>query len=150
MDKHPVEQKGITWREAIGPLMRLSDIPEAFRGDQGLVLLKTKDGTEVCPVYQFDMDDNGNPNLNRYVAMAWGALSALQISQMGESEWSKAAMLAQPRKEYHMRSWADVLKDPNKSEVEKRLVLEEIVMDAVYSAGYMGIDLTDPRKILPQ
>ena len=152
MDNYPGEKRKALvrrWNDLIGPVAHLKDLPKISQNDKGLVRLKTRDGTEVYPTFQFDRDADGNVRVNPHIAMAWGLLSSLQVDQMGESEWSKAGMLAQQRSQFDNQSWADVLKDPNISEQDKMIVIKDIVEDAVYTAGRVGLQLTDPRKILP-
>lgn len=138
------------WNEILGPFTRASDIPELANKNNQAVVLKTTSGTDACPNFQFDRDENGKLRVNPHIATAWGLLRALHVDQLGENEWSKAATLVQERSEYDGRSWVDVLKDPSVDERVKLKIYVSIVDDAMYAADQHGIKLVDPRTILPK
>jgi len=148
-DKH-LPERPQSWNNVLGPFVRKSDIEASGIDTSTGILLETFDGTEVCPKFQFDKDEDGTLRVNPDIALAWSLLKTLQVDQLGESQWSKAGMLAQTRPEYNGHSWADVLKDAETDKQQKLSVIAEIVGDADYAARLLGVDLIDPRTILPE
>ncbi len=138
-----------TWSKLLGSFSRKHDLPIEAQLNQGLIVLTTGNGTEVCPLFQIDKDESGGVRLNPHIARAWGLLSSLHVSQLDESPWTAAVRLAQPRAELNDLSWADALKDSAVSEYEKLRILNNIVADAVEAAANMGYVLVDPNKVIP-
>ena len=139
-----------SWGDLIGPVVRAAELDESLRLTSGLLVLKTREGTEVCPAFQFDKDEAGNTRVNPYIGLAWQLLTALQIDQLEESTWTNAGSLAQARPNYSGRSWAEVLKDEAITDRDKLPIYAEIVGDAVYASGWSGTPLIDPRRLLPR
>jgi hypothetical protein len=148
----PAERKDTSrnWSDYIGAVSRKDDLDPLLQNDSGLIVLTTSDELEVCPIFQFDKDEEGAVTLNSHIAAAWSLYQSLQISQLGESPFTKVGNLTQPRDEYDGRSWADVLKDPESDDRIRYQIYTSIVGDAAYAAMLLGEKLTDPRYNLPQ
>jgi hypothetical protein len=136
------------WGKLIGTLIRASDLDETTRATSGLIVLETASGTEACPVFQFDKDENGHDRVNPHVGLAWSLITALHIDQLGRGSWTEAGWLAQSRPEHDNRSWAEVLKDPLVTDKDKLPIYAQIVGDAVDMAAWNGDPLIDPRTLL--
>ena len=138
------------WSDVIGPVAHLGDVPESAKNKNGLIVLETSDGKVVCPHFQFDKDEQGNLSLNPDIAAAWSMICSLQVDQLGESTWTNVGRFTQSRPEHDDRSWATVLKDPESDDRIKLEIFTAIVGDAAYAAAWLGVELTDPRKTLPE
>lgn len=153
MNSEPTERdkdKPRNWNDILGPFYRKSDLPASAANDKGLITLETSDKTEACPQFQFERNNQGELVINTHVASAWGLFLALQISQLGESAWTKAGNLAQSRPEYDDQSWADILKHPDTHEQTRLDIYAAIVEDAVIAAEKLSVELVDPRKMLSE
>lgn len=150
MNKSPnsLNSQPESWGKLLGPVVCATDLPEGLRATSGLIVLKTHDNTEMCPHFQFDKDENGKSRVNPHIGLAWSLLTALNVDQLGESRWTVAGMLAQPRPELDGLNWADALKSPDIDDVSKMPIFAQIVGDAVYAAGWLGDPLIDPRTLL--
>ncbi len=138
-----------SWTDALGPLFLKADISELAQSDDGLILLETTDGVEVCPVFQFDINDDGEIIVHPDIANAWELLTALQVEQLGDSKWTTAGRLTAPRPELNGDSWAIALRDPESDDQTKNKVYSSIVRDAIQASRWSGIPLIDPRTALP-
>jgi hypothetical protein len=138
------------WSDYIGVVSRKSDLDASLQEDGGLIVLKTSDELEICPIFQFDKDEEGKVTINSHIAAAWSLMQSLHITQLGESPFTKAGSLTKPREDYEGRSWADVLKDPETEDSTRYRIYYSIVGDAEYAAMMLSEKLTDPRYNLPQ
>ena len=139
-----------TWNELLGPFIRANGLSDKIRETSGLIVLVSEQGTEVCPDFQFERDEAGEWRVNPHVAFAWSLISSMQRAQEGRSDWAEAGWLAKPREEYGDRTWVDVLKDESVTDQQKLGIYAEIIWDAVDGAWKSGIDLVDPRTVLPE
>ena len=131
------------WADVLGPVFSKSDIGEVAQSDDGLIVLETSDGVEVCPAFQFDKNSEGVIIVHPDIAKAWGLLKALQIDQLGESRWTTAGRLTAPRIELDGQSWTAALRDSDEQTKDK--VYDSIVEDAIKESQWIGIPLVDPR-----
>lgn len=143
------ENRPKSWSEVIGPVALKGSLDPSLQ-KSGLVVLSTADDTEVCPVFQFDVDETGELSLNPHIAIAWALIQSLQVEQLGESPWTKAGSLMQPRDEHEGMSWVEILKAPKTDQSTRHEIYYSIVGDAVKAAMILGLDLTDPRYNLPR
>lgn len=151
-ERYPLDKKEApkNWTDVFGPVCLRDNLDEFTQEDRGLIVLTTSDDIEVCPLFQFDKDEEGKVTVNTHIAAAWSLYESLQIAQLGESPYTKAGILMQPRAEYEGRSWADVLKDPETDDRTRYDIYYSIVGDADYAAKWLGQELTDPRYNLPE
>ena len=144
LDKNSIERrtKPSSWAEVVGPVAVKDDLDPSLQEDDRLMVLVTGNEREVCPTFQFDIDDHGRPTINPHVATAWELYRGLHIEQLDESPWAKVASLTQPREEYSGTSWANVLKATDTDEATRRKIYAEIAGDAIAGARWGGIELT--------
>jgi hypothetical protein len=136
------------WNEVFGNVTEKSDLNETLQADNGLITLTTSDGLEVCPIFQFDKLED-DVVINHHVSVAWSLFLSLQITQLGESPWTKVGLITQPRPDFDGQSWADVLRSPETDDNVRFQIYSAIVGDAISVSQWLGKNLYDPRSTLP-
>lgn len=127
----------------LGPFCLQESLPEATAAQEGLVTFITTDGAKICPIFQFDIDENGERILNTNVSDAWKLYLDLFHRQMREDLWHIGLRLAAPRQSLGGKTLIEVLKDPENREAALTAVLDE----ADHVAKWSGVSLVFPSGL---
>ena len=150
----PKEQSEASFARAVGPVMRLDDLLGYFAENgravdqKDLIVLKTADGTLVCPEQQLTerTDEAGNRTweISPYAIALW---KVTELS--GLHGWTRAASLADPKYEIngHRHSLLGIVTDPKRSDEDKKSVLRYLLDEEGKRAFWNGNrDFSERRK----
>lgn len=141
------EQNEASFARVVGPVMRLDGLLKYFAkrksgrkvGQKDLIVLRTADGTLVCPKQQFTerTDEAGKRTLevSPYAIALWKVTGL-----SGNDGWTRAAGLADPKYEIRgrQRSLLDIVTDPQISDEDKQFVLRCVLAEEGEGAGWNG------------
>ena len=99
-DTHP-EVGEINWRDIIGSVYRLEDLPPDVQNDEGLIILTTEDGRRYCPIKQFNpqiITEKGSiaPVVDEWVGSLWQIAKKLEMKRLGFDGWTTASSILYP------------------------------------------------------
>lgn len=138
MERNDGSKEQLGWNDILGPFMRLGDVLNYFSEDAlpNLIVLKTKDGTEVCPIGQFRQsiteDGKTEYEIVPEVPILW---RITELSNMGE--WTRAAAIIAPRQDQE-RSLVDIVTDPGSTDAARRKAVQWLLGDEYERAVAAG------------
>ena len=127
----PKEQSEVSFADVVGPVMRLDGLLKYFAkrksgrkvGQKDLIVLRTADGTLVCPEQQFERTDEAG---NRTLEVSPYTIALWRVTGLsGHNGWTRAASLADPKYEISGRQYSlfDIATNPEISDEDKQSVL---------------------------
>lgn len=131
----PKEQSEVSFADVVGPVMRLDGLLKYFAkrksgrkvGQKDLIVLRTADGTLVCPEQQFERTDEAG---NRTLEVSPYTIALWRVTGLsGHNGWTRAASLADPKHEIsgHQYSLFDIATNPEISDDDKQSVLRYVL-----------------------
>ena len=151
----PKEQSEVSFADVVGPVMRLDGLLKYFAkrksgrkvGQKDLIVLRTADGTLVCPEQQFERTDEAG---NRTWEVSPYTIALWRVTGLsGHNGWTRAAILADPEHEIsgHKYSLFDIATNPEISDEDKRSVLRYVLYEEGERAGWSGdSDFSERRE----
>lgn len=132
----PKEQNEVSFADVVGPVMRLDGLLKYFAkrksgrkvGQKDLIVLRTADGTLVCPQQQFECTDDAG---NRTWKVSPYAIALWKVTELsGHNGWTRAASLAVKHKiTGYQYSLFDIATDQEISDDEKQSALQYVLRD---------------------
>ena len=107
-------------------------------GQKDLIVLRTADGTLVCPEQQFERTDEAG---NRTLEVSPYTIALWRVTGLsGHNGWTRAASLADPIYEIGGRqcSLFDIATNPKISDEDKQSVLRYVLYEEGERAGWSG------------
>jgi len=143
----PKEQNEVSFADVVGPVMRLDGLLKYFAkrksgrkvGQKDLIVLRTANGTLVCPKQQLieRTDEAGKRTweVSPYVIALWKVTGL-----SGNDGWTRAAGLADPKYEIsgHQYSLFDIATNPEISDEDKQFVLRCVLAEEGERADWNG------------
>ena len=151
----PKEQNEVSFADVVGPVMRLDGLLKYFAkrksgrkvGQKDLIVLRTADGTLVCPEQQFERTDEAG---NRTWEISPHAIALWKVTELsGNDDWTRAASLADPKYEIngHQCSLLDIVTNPEIADEDKRSVLQYVLDEEDERVAWNGDrDFSQRRK----
>ncbi|MEK9196277.1 MAG: hypothetical protein AAB914_02815 [Patescibacteria group bacterium] len=134
-----------TWAELVGPVLTEESVPEDIRQEPGLIHCTTKRGTEVYPIKQFSVVENGRKVPSPAMQKAVLLLAVGNVSGTGYHDWTNAGfLLGTPQETLDGATFADILADVGASEADTSKALGALLSSVSFGLERNGID---PEKV---